>query len=368
MDSGKIENTKIFEKIHACLLAGAVGDAMGFPAETYHYKTVREKWGMVDRPIVRENSTEWTPPVVDTVYTDDTVMRHMVCKAIIDTQGHPTPYSIAKVWKETINDFNDWRWWCNTRIVGAKLKWGDWLDVRMLGNSSVACNDAAMIIAPIGILNAGDSERAALQAYDLACVWQTGYSRECAGSMAAAHAALFSPTAKAEDAVEAAKKYCPTFAPYVDRAVELAVKCGDIDAFTEQYYERYIPGPNEEYWMSLGKDWVRPGEPFSFNADPFEVCSLGIAFYVLAKGDMKKAIIGGASFGRDCDTIAGIAGSLTGALYGMSNLPKSWVDKVMHACPEPDIKEIAVQLTGLLHARLNSEQGGIKAMLNEFGK
>jgi ADP-ribosylglycohydrolase len=247
--------------------------------------------------------------------------------------------------------------------VGAKLKWGSWLDVRELGSSSVACNDAAMIIAPVGILNGGDPERAALQAYDLGCVWQTGYSRECAGAMAAAHAALLSPNAKPEDAAEAAKKYCPTFAPYVDRAVELAIKCGGIDEFTSQYYEKYIPGPNEEYWMGLGKDWNRPGEPFCFNADPLEVCSLGIGFFVLGKGDMKKAISGGASFGRDCDTIAGIAGSLTGALYGMSNLPKEWVAAVMDACPEPDIKELAKKLTVLLHKRTEADVKNAQAIL-----
>lgn len=366
MDTTKVMNTKMFEKVYACLLAGAVGDAMGFPAETYHYKTVREKWGMVDRPIVRENSTEWTPPVVDTVYTDDTVMRHMVCQAIIDTEGHPTPYAIAKVWKETITNFDDWRWWCNTRVVGSKLKWAEWLDVRMLGRDSVACNDAAMIIAPVGILNAGDPERAALQAYDLACVWQTGYSRECAGAMAAAHAVLLSPNAKPEDAVEAAKKYCPTFAPYVDRAVKLALESMDIDKFTEKYYQQYIPGPNEEYWMSLGKGWNRPGEPFCFNADPLEVCSLGIAFFIIGKGDMKKAITGGASFGRDCDTIAGIAGSLTGALYGMTNLPASWVDRVMKACPDPDIKAISLKLYQLLHQRVASESQKLRSLLAEF--
>lgn len=361
-----MEKTNFFEKVYACLLAGAVGDAMGFPAETYHYKTVREKWGIVDRPIVRENCADWVPPVIDTVYTDDTVMRHMVCKAIIETEGHPTPYAIANVWQETIHNFDDWRWWCNTRIVGAKLKWGQWLDVRSLGDSSVACNDAAMIIAPVGILNAGDPERAALQAFDLACVWQTGYSRECAGAMAAAHAALLGPTAKAEDAVEAAKAYCPTLAPYVDRATELALQTGDIETFTERYYQRYVPGPNEDYWMGLGKDWVRPGEPFCFNADPLEVCSLGIGFYVLAQGDMKKAISGGASFGRDCDTIAGIAGSLTGAFYGMSNLPKSWIDSVMKACPEPDIKEISLTLTELLYRRLTEEKGRATSFLNAF--
>lgn len=359
-----IKQTAIFQNVYASLLAGAVGDAMGFPAEGHHYKTIRRKWGHVDRPIVREHTEGFIPPVTQPVYTDDTVMRHMVCKAVIESNGHPTPYAIAKVWRESIDNFEDWRWWCNTRIVGAKLKWGSWLDVRQLGDSSIACNDAAMIIAPIGILNAGNPERAALQALDLACVWQTGYSRECAAAMAAAHAAALAPAADMESVLHAAKTYSPVFSPYVDRAVKLAIECGSIDTFTQEYYQRYIPGPNEAYWMGIGQG--RPDEPWCFNADPLEVCSLGIAFFVLGKGDMKTAIIGGASFGRDCDTIAGIAGSLTGALYGHANLPQPWVEAVMAACPQPDIKELAAQLSLLLYQRIEAESAMTMAMLKRF--
>lgn len=353
--------TELGKRIYASLLAGAVGDAMGFPVEGHHYKAIRKKFGKIDRPIVRLGP-ELTPNVTSTEYTDDTVMRHMVCKAIIDSKGHPTPYTVFEVWRDTIKDFEHWHWWLNTRIVAAKAKWGYWLDVREIGSDSVPCNDAAMIIAPVGLINPGDPEKAALQALDMACVWQNGYSRECAAAMAAAHAEALHPDATPSNVIETAKFHSPKLAPFIDRAVKLVEQTQSIHKFTEQYYEKYVPGPNEHYWR-IGCENGDPDDPWCFNADPLEVCSLGFAFFLLGKGNLAEAISGGASFGRDCDTIAGIAGSLSGALYGGDTLPKRWCQSVIEACPEPDIFELATALTRIAIKNLEECQQRISDVM-----
>ena len=44
---------------------------------------------------------------------------------------------------------------------------------------------------------------------------------------------------------------------------------------------------------------------------------VALALFKIAGGDPMTAVIGGANFGRDSDTIAGMAGLLSGALSGV---------------------------------------------------
>ncbi|UCG25101.1 MAG: ADP-ribosylglycohydrolase family protein, partial [Chloroflexota bacterium] len=55
--------------------------------------------------------------------------------------------------------------------------------------------------------------------------------------------------------------------------------------------------------------------------------------------------------GRDADTIAGIAGELAGALYGIDALPTQWVNRVIEVNPSPDLEQMAKNLTRLVFER-----------------
>jgi len=70
-EGNAMKNTQLFERIYGCMIGGAVGDAMGFPTETFHYKLIREKYGKIDNPRTREGCENSDPPVNGPVYTDD---------------------------------------------------------------------------------------------------------------------------------------------------------------------------------------------------------------------------------------------------------------------------------------------------------
>ena len=53
-----------------------------------------------------------------------------------------------------------------------------------------------------------------------------------------------------------------------------------------------------------------------------------LALCYLAKGNPRDAIIYGANFGRDTDTIATMAGAICGTLSGVMALPEKWVAKI----------------------------------------
>jgi hypothetical protein len=62
--------------------------------------------------------------------------------------------------------------------------------------------------------------------------------------------------------------------------------------------------------------------------------------------------LGGVNFGRDCDTIPGIAGSIAGALHGIDAIPADWVSTVRDANPEPDLDKIMLGMYKALGAEL----------------
>lgn len=346
------------DRIYGCMIGGAVGDAMGFPTEGMHYKVIRERYGRVEAPRTRENTEGWDPPVNGPVYTDDTVMKHMVCQAIIDAGGRPGIHHVADVWRRTITNHNQWIWWLNTRVVASKLQWNPLLDLREVGRDSIPCNDAAMIIGPIGIINAGDPDRAAAEAWDISSLWQNGYSRECAAAMAACHAEALRPDASIGSIIETARRISPALRPHLDRAMELVQASEGAEDFTQSYYETALVFPNEDFWTGQN-----PDPNWSFGADPLEVCTEALAFLALSGGDGQAAITGAINFGRDCDTIAGIAGAFCGALGGPEVIPSEWRDQIQQANPEPDIEALSNTLHDLTLSNLRSVRDSAQDVL-----
>lgn len=339
-----MRDTKLFDRVYGCMMGGAVGDAMGFATEGFSYKTIRERYGRITGPKVRQRPGEVLhPPVVGCCYTDDTVMKHMVSRAIFDCEGHPTIEALAKSWRETIRDPTEWTWWNNTRVVWAKLTYEPWIPLQDVGRDGIPANDAAMIIAPVGILNLGDPDQAAADTWRIMPMIQHGYSIECAAAMAASYAVALSPGATMERVIETAKQFSPALRPHLDKALDLASKCASMDEFTERYYASGFEFPNEVFWNSISGD---PG--WSFGADPLETCTEALTFMYLAKGNAKEAILGAANFGRDCDTSSGMAAAFCCALNGTATLPKEWIEVIQRDNPAPDIAEYAERLCGLI--------------------
>jgi hypothetical protein len=50
---------------------------------------------------------------------------------------------------------------------------------------------------------------------------------------------------------------------------------------------------------------------------------------VVADGDFREAVLGAVNYGRDSDSIAGMAGAIIGAMQGASGLPQDWVDHIV---------------------------------------
>ena len=62
-----------------------------------------------------------------------------------------------------------------------------------------------------------------------------------------------------------------------------------------------------------------------------EELPVALGFVVVSGGDYRDAVLGGVNYGRDADSIATMAGAITGALGGASVVPSDWLDEVSAA-------------------------------------
>ena len=302
----------LVDAVYGCLIGGAAGDALGAPTEGMYYKDIQEKYERLEE--MKVNPVWYTNGKPGAV-TDDTVVRTLLCHAIIEKGGRITPEDFAKVLREKLDVS---RVWVNEDIVKKRLEAG--INPWDAGRGGIPCGCASMGIAPIGIINAGDPDQAHQDAFCISMVNNDGHDREFAAAVAAGIAAAFIPGAGLKDVLAAMRKYGSDI---VNRALELTFdlveKSKDADEFKKLYYEKMLDwtwycGPGhwnkERYFCGFSKEFV-PVVP---------------ALIQLAGEDSNQAIIEGANFGRDCDTIASLVGNIVGALNGAKSIRKEWID------------------------------------------
>ncbi|MBA3896488.1 MAG: ADP-ribosylglycohydrolase family protein [Sphingomonadaceae bacterium] len=303
---------RLLDKIYGCLIGGAIGDAMGAPAEDWHYTDIRPTFGRIATFLPQPaRSRDGAPGQI----TDDTSLRHYMCLAIIRKGGRITPDDYAKVW---LSDLNPLRLFFTERIVVEKLKLG--MNPWDTGRGQPLADAAIMAVAPIGIINAGNPAQAFQDGFNISSIHQDGIERDAAASTAAGFAAAFVPEATASSILEAMYEHGSfDTRRLISIGRELAADTGDVDRFTEQFYLRFLdrsfPRPPGWVW-----DKDRTVSPTSR-----EVLPIVAGLFELCGGKPEACISAGSSFGRDADTIATVLGGLSGALFGASTIPSDWI-------------------------------------------
>lgn len=340
----------ILDAVYGCLVAGAIGDALGAPVEGWYYQDIRREHGKVDRFMPFE--TGYSVGAPGTV-TDDSVLRHYLCLAIAEKGGRVTPDDYAEVWIETLNPD---RLWTNESIVRDKLRTG--MNPYDTGRGTPPTGCATMAIAPVGVINAGNPGQAYQDGLDIAAVNQDGVNRDAAASVAAGVAAAFLPEATPESLIETMMEFSSEVLRrgYV-LTMDLAEASADVDEFAVAFYERML-------------DWTWPSRHWDkecyFSGDSLEFVPVVMALLHFYGGDPRQCLIEGASFGRDCDTIAGVCGNLVGALHGASALPQEWIEtsetanaeffREVHGDPEENFHAMAARLVEALRQEKRAAQ------------
>lgn len=303
--------------MYGCLVAGAVGDALGAPAEGLYRWQIRERYGRITDLLPYDNVPYSSGRRGMATY--DTALRYYICLAVTRKGGRITPDDAAQVW---FNDLNPERFAVPDRVTWLKLKAGvsPWDAGR--GNIPSAC--ATMAMAPIGIINAGNAVQAYQDGLNIAFMDCDRPDRDAAATLAAGIAAAFIPSITVASVLETMTHHgTQPVRRAIELTMDLAQASDSVDAFAEEWYDRLI-----DWWSRPTPAWTKEHYPQGTST---ETVSPAMAILHLCNGDVNRCLVEGANFGRDADAIASLSATLAGAMQGANAIRADWVEAVERA-------------------------------------
>jgi ADP-ribosylglycohydrolase len=329
----QMRDSLLYDKALGCLLGGLIGDAMGTPTEGKDPVYIEEHYGWVDD--------------FQGTGTDDTLMKNLLAQALIETDGYATLDDWARTWVArwgAVTAAQKTKFFVSVLHTIEKLRHGQGVP-RMVALGNMPSSSTAMCISPVGIVNACNPRQAALQAYSLAAlihVQDVGFCQDGAAAMAASVAEAFCADATVESIIAAARAAILPVSgremlERIDRILDLARDHSELKAFRQAVY-------------ALGDTFLTP-----IMCDSRETVPLTIGLFLLAGGEVDRAVTYCANFGRDADTIASMCGAIAGAFRGATGIRKSWVEKAMRL-ETTDQCALAEHLVGVALSKSLAEQ------------
>ena len=203
----------LMKKVQGCLYGGAIGDALGAPAEGRMPEEIRARYGYITDLV-----EGWDGPSDlgkgDGRYTDDTHMVQLLSRCYIELGDHLDAHAFMR--RIVPMMALEMRWVPERgreMLLVERLFYPEkWLYMRWLANADpryagvgnmVNCG-AAMYAAPVGIVNACDPKRAYAEAVDIFSAHQVSFGLEAAAVQAACVAEAFKPEASVSSIIDAA--------------------------------------------------------------------------------------------------------------------------------------------------------------------
>ncbi|MFI9765517.1 ADP-ribosylglycohydrolase family protein [Streptomyces sp. NPDC052415] len=348
MKSKSPENTheaSLDDRITGALVGAAVGDALGGPVEGYSPDQILERHGGRVHGIVGPwNGDAWRTarPIApyhkgDGHVTDDTLMTHALIRVYATVRDHLDAYAVADHLVPDLMTNPRWipeleaealplqRLFLAEKWLVARLHYGH-ADPREAGTGNIVNCGAAMYMAPVGLVNAADPAAAYAEALDIAGAHQSSYGREAAGVFAAAVSAACAPGATPESVVAA----CLSLAKdgtreAIEKVCEVAARHSEFESALTPLRQAVAP------YDTVGADYRSPSlgarRPSRLHA--IEELPIALGMVLLSAGDYRRAVLGSVNYGRDCDSIATMAGAVCGALG--HPVPEDWSKQVADA-------------------------------------
>ncbi|MEV6579488.1 ADP-ribosylglycohydrolase family protein [Streptomyces sp. NPDC051582] len=334
------------DRAAGCLVGAAVGDALGGPVEGWSPDQIVERHGGRVHGVVGPWHEDWRTarPIApyhkgDGHVTDDTLMTHALVRVYEAVRDHLDAYAVAEHLVPDLMTNPRWipelearalplqRIFLAEKWIVSRLHYGH-VDPREAGSGNIVNCGAAMYMAPVGIVNAGNPAGAYAEALDIAGAHQSSYGREAAGVFAASVAAACRPGATASSVVDTALALAKDGTREAIAAVcEAASRHRDFESALAPLRAAVAP------YDSVGPDYRSPSlgarRPSRLHA--IEELPIALGMLVVADGAYEGSVLGAVNYGRDCDSIATMAGALCGALAGVSAVPPAWAKEVAEA-------------------------------------
>lgn len=317
----------LFDKIYGCILAGAIGNAMGSVVENEPYWEIDKKYPEGIRTVLDPSRLEGE---------DDNQMAALLFETYIERKGLPVmARHFGETWKKKL-DRDHFYALCmgnSYDLIGS-----GW-DPRITGHWNVVTGSTVMCMEPVGVYNIFDPEFSYIDAINISYMYQRGLDAIAAAVLAACVSEAFRPDATVESICKIALQYSPknplktfdkrpfkSFYDYIEKCLEIADRYDDVFKVRKELYDKCLL-----YHM----------------IDPLELFGFSLAILKVAKGDIRLSAIGGTNIGRDSDTISGRAAMLSGTLKGGSKVPEEWI-KLFNPAVLERIKDNARKITEII--------------------
>lgn len=340
----------LYDRVLGSLASACIGDALGAPTEQRSIEEIRRIWGG------RVETFQEPPP--DAPYsvgrkaaqiTDDaSQMLHLV-DAYLEGRGEITPELVAAHLVRWASDPQYFPRFAGptTRAAVERLRAGvNPADAGRVGRLTTegTSNGAAMRVAPAGLMHPGDPQAAVHDAL-VTCIptHATNLAISGAACVAAAVAVAMVPGVSLLDVVRAARWGAvqgeqagrehgrevagPSVLKRLDIALDLAVRADSFDQAVSDIATT-----------------VGTGLHIS------EAVPAALGVFLAAGGDPFLAVVGGANGGDDTDTVACIAGSISGAYSGFGAVPPKLYEQVVVA-NHLDLQRRAAAIAQLIEQR-----------------
>jgi len=326
----------LLDGARGALIGLAVGDALGSPSEGKTPEQIQERWGRITDFLAEDQAG-----------SDDTEYALFNAKLFLKHGWDLTSELIANAWlNEIYSESHHYKGAGFSEVIAlTNLKAG--LRPPQSGQHLHSWSDGlAMRVAPFGIVAAGAPQLAAQLAETDGCVSHAGEGI-LSGRAVAAAIAVAMTGAELNKILSSALSVIPEDS-WTTRSIREAISIGeaaqDVWDALQPLHKRIACG--YYFWSDIGPEAV------------------GLAFGVLAaaRGKFEDAVIGGVNVGRDTDTIAAIAGAISGASSGFNAIPEKWIKRVqvspglcIKSVKGANILEVATELGKAAIRRLQNE-------------
>lgn len=245
--------------------------------------------------------------------TDDTEFALMTAETMIKCGGDFTSQDVVDMWLKHVATEDELKRGGVSEVEACNnLRRGIRPPESGRYNPYYLSDGAAMRSGPIGIVCAGDPERAKRLAEIDASIshYQDGIWGAQAVAVAVSLAMVDATMDEILDAVLATAPEGSWFRETLLRAFRI------VDEAKGSIADAWMPLHNELF--STHRSTVAEALPEVFGALKLEHSSF------------KSGLILAANFGRDADTIGAVAGAILGAKYGAKNIPEKWLQKTRY--------------------------------------
>jgi len=316
----------------------AIGDAMGAPVEGWPASRIAERFSDVVEFLPSTHGGDPESGKGGGRITDDTLMVEALIRAYAASGDHLDAYGFEEFFIPEIVRRPVWvpefgrempimdRLWWPEKYPCVRLSINN-AEPRSAGIGNCVNCGVAMYMMPVGAVNAGDPAGAYQEAAALALAHNESFAIEAGAVMAAACAAAFGRDASISSVMETASRLARDGTrSAIKDTVAAADQSDDLGCFIQK--TRAAVSPYDQRTGHTADDAPLIASQLSDTGRPsrtaaIEELPVALAALKYGAGDFLKTIRAAVFYGRDCDSIAGMAGALWGAIYGVCGISQN---------------------------------------------